>query len=332
MKRREFIAGVGAAVAWPLAAWAQQGRFREIGILWPWGEHDLLDRIWHRAFMQGLAELGWEQGRNLRTNIRRDPRTADEALLYAADLVNTRPDVLVTGTGRLTRELQRQTKSIPIVFVGAGDPLALGIVASLSRPEGNTTGVTDIFPSTAAKWLELVKEAVPSVSRVALIFNADVHTTGPTGSVRLWEAIVKEAAARDGTGVVTMLVRNSGDIEREITAFAAEPGGAVIVVPPSTIERQKLNALSMQHRLPVIYQERNFAAEGGLLSYGADMIEMFRRGGPPYVDRILRGAKPGDLPVQFPTKFILTVNLKTAKALGFDIPPNLLAIADEVIE
>jgi putative tryptophan/tyrosine transport system substrate-binding protein len=334
MNRREFIAGLGGAAVWPVAARAQQGeRVRRIGALWPQDENDPVGKLFVAAFLEGLAELGWSQGRNLRVEARWNRRTADERRQYVAELINARPDVLVTGTGRLTREMQQQTNTIPIIFVGAGDPLTLGIVASLARPEGNTTGVTDIFPSIAAKWLELLKEAVPVVSRVALIFDAATHTSGPTGSVALWEGIVKEAAARDGTRVIPMLVRNGGDVEREITGFAGEAGGAVIVVPPSTIiDRQTLNGSAMRHRLPVIYQERNFAAEGGLLSYGADMIEMLRRGGPPYVDRILRGAKPGDLPVQFPTKFILTVNLKTAKAMGLTIPESFLARADEVIE
>jgi putative tryptophan/tyrosine transport system substrate-binding protein len=178
MNRREFIAGLGGAAVWPVAARAQQGeRVRRIGALWPQDENDPVGKLFVAAFLEGLAELGWSQGRNLRVEARWNPRTADERRQYVAELINARPDLLVTGTGRLTREMQQQTNTVPIIFVGAGDPLTLGIVASLARPEGNTTGVTDIFPSIAAKWLELLKEAVPDVSRVALIFSAEAHTT-----------------------------------------------------------------------------------------------------------------------------------------------------------
>jgi putative tryptophan/tyrosine transport system substrate-binding protein len=331
MRRREFIAGLGGiAVAWPLAGQAQQPPgMRRLGILWPHNENDPTTKAWHSAFMLGLAELGWIEGNNLRIDVRWNPRTNEQTQMFAKELIDLRPEVLVTGTGRLTGALQQQTKTIPIVMVGAGDPLALGLVKSLSRPEGNTTGVTDIFPSIAGKWLELLRECVPGLVRVAMIFDPD-RLSGLTA----YDAAI-QAGAKFGVQVTKIPVRNADEIELAVTAFATEPGGGLIVLPPPLLgpERQVLNRLAVQYRLPVIYQDRSFAVEGGLLSYGADMIDMFRHGGPPYVDRILRGAKPGDLPVQFPTKFQLVVNLKTAKAMGLTIPESFLNLeADEVIE
>jgi putative ABC transport system substrate-binding protein len=216
-------------------------------------------------------------------------------------------------------------------MVGAGDPLASGLVASLSRPVGNTTRVTDIFPSIAGKWVELLKASAPNVARVALIFNPD--TSNPI-FVNTIEAAAIEAGSQSGVRAIKLPVRNVEEIERAIPDFAAEPNGGLIIVPPapSGPERNAINRLALVNHLPTVYQDRTQAADGGLLSYGADIIEMTRRGGPPYVDRILRGAKPGDLPVQFPTKFIFVVNLKTAKALGIEVPPAVLVRADEVIE
>jgi putative ABC transport system substrate-binding protein len=226
------------------------------------------------------------------------------------------------------RALQEQTRTIPIVMTGAGDPLAQGLVASLSRPEGNTTGVTDIFPSIAGKWIELLKACAPNVARVALIFNPD--TIDPV-FLKTTEAAAIDAGAQSGVRAVKMPVRNVAEIERAIPDFAAEPNGGLIMVPPLPPGREAINRLALRHRLPTVYQDRTYAAEGGLLSYGADMIEVYRTGAF-YVDRILRGAKPGDLPVQFPTKFIFVVNLKTAKAIGLDVSPSVLLRADEVIE
>jgi putative ABC transport system substrate-binding protein len=314
MRRREFIAGLFGAAALPTATRAQQP-MRRIGILWPMDEGEPVRKLWHAAFVQGLAELGWMEGRNLRIDVRWNPRTTDQMWMAAKELVDLQPDILVSSTGRLTRAIQQHTRTMPIVFVGAGDPLASGIVTSLSRPEGNTTGVTDIFPSIAGKWLELLKLCVPHLGRVALIFNPDSVNSIFLDSIE--EAAVK-AGAQYGVEPIKASFRNADEMQRAITAFAAQPAGGLIIVPPppTDTERELINRLAIRYRMPAIYQDKSFAVEGGLLSYGADMIDMFRHGGPPYVDHILRGMKPGDLPVQFPTKFILTVNLKTAKATG----------------
>jgi putative tryptophan/tyrosine transport system substrate-binding protein len=330
MKRREFIAALGSAVVWPLAAYAQQpAEMRWLGILWPHNENDPTTKEWYSALITGLAELGWMEGRNLRIDVRWNPRTIEAAQSMARELIDLRPEVVVTGTPRLTRVLQQQTQIIPIVMAGAGDPLAVGLVKSLSRPEGNTTGVTDIFPSIAGKWLEILWECVPDLKRVGLIFNPDILTYSTPYDVAV------QAGTKFGVQVSKAPVRNVDEIERAVTALAAEPGGGLIVLPSAPLppERQVLNRLAIRYRLPIIYQDRSFAVEGGLLSYGADMIYMMRHGAPPYVDRILRGAKPGDLPVEFPTKFQLVVNLKTAKAIGLTIPEPFLNLqADEVIE
>ncbi len=319
MRRREFIAGLTCTAVTVPAGAQQPVEMRRLGILWPHNENDPTTKEWYSSFITGLAELGWTAGRNLRIDVRWNPRTIEQAQVFAKELVDLRPDVLVTGTGRLVRAVQMETQTIPIVLVGAGDPLALGLVKSLSRPEGNTTGITDIFPSIAGKWLEIMRECVPSLAKVALIFNPNILRSSTA-----FDAAV-QAGAKYGLQVIKTPVQNEEDIERAVTAFAAEPGGGLIVLPPALLppERQVLNRLAVHYRLPVIYQDRSFAVEGGLLSYGADMVDMHRHGAPPYVDRILRGAKPGDLPVQFPTKFQLVVNLKTAKAMRLTIPESL---------
>jgi putative tryptophan/tyrosine transport system substrate-binding protein len=330
MRRREFIAGLGGVAAWPIAAYGQQLTLTQrLGILWPHDENDPTTKAWLSAFKQGLADLGWKEGANLQIDVRSNPRTIETAEALARELIDLRPEVLATGTPRLTRVLQQQTQTIPIVIVGAGDPLAVGLVKSLSRPEGNTTGVTDIFPSIAGKWLELLRECAPNLARVGLVFNPAILTSSTP-----YEAAV-QTAAKFGVQVSKTPFRNAGEIERSVTTLAAEPGGGLIVLPPAPLppERQVLNRLAVSHRLPIIYQDRSFAVEGGLLSYGADMVEMHRHDAPPYIDRILRGAKPGDLPIQFPTKFQLVVNLKTAKAMGLAIPEAFLNLqADEVTE
>jgi putative tryptophan/tyrosine transport system substrate-binding protein len=328
MRRRAFIAGLGSAAAWPVAARAQQPeRMRRIGMLWPYSEGDPAGKTFDTAVKQGLAELGWTEGRNLRIDTRWAARGPDEVQTLIKEMVDLRPEVLVTGTVRLTRAMQEQTQTIPIVMMGAGDPLANGLIKSLSRPGGNTTGVTDIFPSIASKWLEMLKRCVPDLERVALIVNPDRAVRGTI------EPAVK-AGASYGVEVIETPVRTTDEIEQAIAGFAARPAGGLIVLPPPfpPSGRQLIDRLAVQYRLPVIYQDRAFAVEGGLLSYGADLLDMFRHGVPPYIDRILRGAVPGDLPVQFPTKFTLVVNLKTANAMGLTISEAFLNLADEVIE
>jgi putative tryptophan/tyrosine transport system substrate-binding protein len=328
MKRREFVAGLACTAVTAPAGAQQPAEMRRLGILWPHNENDPTTKEWYSALITGLAELGWTEGRNLRIDVRWNPRAAEQAQAFAKELVDLRPDVLVTGTARLVRAVQMETRTIPIVLVGAGDPLALGLVKSLSRPEGNTTGITDIFPSISSKWLEIIRELVPGLTKVALIFNPSrLVASSPFDAAT-------QAGAKYGVQVVKIPVQNVEDIERAVSAFA-EPGGGLIVLPPPLLppEREVLNRVAVHYRLPVIYQDRSFAVEGGLLSYGADMLDMHRHGAPPYVDRILRGTKPGDLPVQFPAKFQLVVNLKTAKAMGLTIPELFLNLqADEVIE
>ncbi len=330
--RRQFITLFGGAAAWPATARAQQGeRLRRIGFLWNLDQSDPVVRSWAAAFMQGLAGLGWVEGRNLRIDARWNPRTPEQTRIFADELIALQPEVLVTGTPRLVLALQQQTRTIPIVFLGAGDPLAQGIVASIARPGANTTGVTDLLPGLGGKWLELLKDCMPGLVRVALIRNPDLANS----TIRPNNIISATDAGRQlGVTVIEMAVHNSNDIEAAIQNFSAEPGGGVIVLPPPLQgpDRRLLNGLAIRYGLPVIYQDRIMAVEGGLLAYGTDLTYMIGHDGPPFVDRLLRGAQPGDLPVQFPTKFILTVNLTTAKAMGLKIPEAFLARADEVIE
>jgi putative ABC transport system substrate-binding protein len=333
LNRRELITLLcSATVAWPFAANAQQReRMRRIGLLWNFDQNDPVGSSLVDAFKQGLAEPGWIDGRNVRIDARWSPKTPEQTRTFVAELIELKPDILVTGTPRLTAAIQQQTKTIPIVFLGAGDPLAQGIVPNLSHPGGNTTGVTDLFAELGGKWLELLRECVPGLTRVGLVFNPDATNNKPSAGPRAFAA---EAGSKSGIATVEIPIRGAEEIERAIPAFAAAPGGGLIVTPPPLLGplRRLLNGLAIRYQVPVIYQDRSFVAEGGLMSYGADLLYMDRHDGPPYVDRILRGAKPGDLPVQFPTKFTLSVNLTTAKAMGLKIPESFLLRADEQIE
>jgi putative ABC transport system substrate-binding protein len=333
MRRRDFIKLLGGtAAAWPIAARAQGERMRRIGWLWPFDDNDPAGRLWMAAFKQGLGELGWVEDRNLRIDVRWNPKSPEQTRTSIKELIALQPDVLLALIPRLVLAVQQQTKTIPIVFVGAGDPLQNGIVSNLAHPGGNTTGVTDIFPSIAGKWLELLQQCMPSLARVALLRDASliVNPARPGSTAGIALAAAREA----GLDAVEMPVRNADEIARSIAAFAAEPNGGLVVLPPPFPgpERRLIDGLAIRYGLPVIYQDRSMAVEGGLLAYGTDIVHMFGHDAPPYVDRILRGAKPGDLPVQFPTKFVLTVNVTTAKAMGLTIPESLLARADEVIE
>jgi putative ABC transport system substrate-binding protein len=312
IRRRDFITLLGGtAAAWPIAARAQQTtRVRRLGWLWPFDENDPSGKVWMAAVVQGLAELGWTEGRNLQIDIRWNPKTPEEARKFTQELIALQPEVLVTGVPSLVRAVQQETRTIPIVFLGAGDPLGGGLVTSIPHPGGNTTGVTDRLPGLGSKSLELLKDCVPGLTRAALVFEGDVAP----GSVRS----AAEAGVQYGVKTIEMRVHNLDEIERAIASFAAEPGGGVIVGPPPLPGpyRKLINGLAIRYGLPVIWRDRTFAVEGGLLAYGTDMLYMFRHDGPPYIDRILRGAKPGELPVQFPAKFILTVNTTTARAMG----------------
>jgi putative ABC transport system substrate-binding protein len=249
----------------------------------------------------------------------------------ARELSDLRPDVIVVSSSVATKAVQEETRNIPIVFVFAGDPVASGIVTNIARPEGNTTGFTDLFPGFPGKWLELFKEAIPRLGRVALIFNPDLLT----GSVVATMEAIEAAAAQYGVKAMRVGGRNRDEIERAINAFAAEPDGGIIALPPFGVPDpvQVINRLALQHRLPTFYNVRTSGvAQGGLMSYGANPADLFQRGAPDYVDRILRGAKPSELPVQFSTKFELVINMKTAKAIGLIIPESFLLRADELIE
>jgi putative tryptophan/tyrosine transport system substrate-binding protein len=329
MKRREFIVGLGAATAWPLAARAQQAeRGRRVGFLHSGEEINSTVQAQVSLFKQGLEELGWVEGRNLRIEHRWAAGNVERMPILARELVDLQPDVIVVNSSVATRMVQAQTRTIPIVFVYAGDPIASGLVTNISRPEGNTTGVTDLFPSIGGKWVQLLKEAVPSLARVALVFAPDFHN-------EVTVAVIEEAAARTGIKAIRIAARDGTEIAPALDAFAAEGGGGVIPVPPVlTLPRaiEIIQQAALRHQLPTIYNDRALPANrGGLMSYGALVADLFRRGCPDYVNRILRGAKPGDLPVQFSTKFELVINLKTAKAMGLTIPEAFLLRADEVI-
>jgi len=326
-RRRDFVALLGgAAAAWPLAARGQQSRL--VGMLRPGDGNDPDAKIQNALFTQGLAELGWVEGRNLRIDVRWAAGNVDRMRMLARELAELRPDVIVVSSEVATKVVQEQTRTIPIIFVFAGDPIANGTVANIARPEGNTTGVTDLFPSIGGNWLGLLKEAVPGLTRVALPYNPDFRNTATL-------AAIEEAAARYGVKPVRLVIRESVDITPALDAFALEPNGGVIPIPPIGILPRAYDLIkvaALRHRLPAIFNTRESALSGGLMSYGAVVADLFRHGGPDYVNRILRGAKLNELPVQFPTKFELVVNLKTAKALGLTISETFLVRADEVIE
>ena len=329
MRRREFAAGVaGSAAAWPLAARAQRGeRMRRIGVLLGISESDPEGQKYVSAFRQGLQELGWAHGRNVQIEYRWSGADPDRIRTYAAELVRLKPDVIFANSSLIVAPLQRETRTIPIVFTQINDPVESGFVASMARPGGNITGFTPFEFSATAKWLEMLKEIAPGVKRVAVILNP--VQAPQVGMLRAIEAVAPSL----GLSLTAAGADGAAEIERAISAFAREPNGGLIVLPnPITIGHRKLIIdLAARHRLPAVYAYRYFVADGGLMSYGVNMADLFRRAAA-YVDLILKGAKPADLPVQAPTKYELAINLKTAKALGPTVPPMLLVRADEVIE
>jgi putative ABC transport system substrate-binding protein len=327
IKRRKCLATLGGALVWPLAARAQPAqRVRRVAVLIYGSEDSPGSQAQVAALRDGLKELGWVEDRNLRMVIRFDS-DPNRLRAYAEALVSQAPDVIVVYTNAAAKALQQQTRTIPIVFAGVGDPVVNGLVASLARPEGNITGVTNLFYSIGGKWVELLKELAPGLARVAVIFHPELTIS------QGWLAAIEEAAAMLRVNAVRIPVRDSAAIAHAVGAFAVEPNGGLIVVPPGLVgaEREMVFRQAAQRRLPAIYQAKAYAVEGGLMSYGADAADLFQQSST-FVDRILRGAKPGELPVQVPTRFELAINLKTAKAMGLDIPPMLLARADEVIE
>jgi putative ABC transport system substrate-binding protein len=328
MQRREFITLLGgAAVAWPLAVRAQQSeRMRRIGVLMAIAADDPEAKGRIAAFQQGLNESGWTDGRNVRIDYRWAVGDADR-VRYAAELVALAPDVILATTGATVGALQQASHTVPIVFVTVIDPVGGGWVASLARPGGNATGFAAYEFSMGGKWLELLKEIAPRVTRAAVIRDPSV----PAGSGLF--AAIQTVAPSFGVELTSVGVRDASEIERGIAAFAREPNCGLIVPVPSsvTLHRELIIALAVRYRLPAIYSARFFVTSGGLISYAPDPIDQYRRAAG-YVDRILKGEKPADLPVQAPTKFELVINLKTAKALGLTVPPSLLATANEVIE
>jgi putative ABC transport system substrate-binding protein len=328
MKRRDFITLLGGAAAWPLVARAQQGeRVRRIGILIAGNENDPVNKAMVSAFAQALADLGWTYGRNVRMELRYDGDDINRIRALAHELVDLQPDIILTGSTPATVALQRETRTIPIVFATVGDPVASGIVARLDRPSGNITGFAWGEASLGGKWLQLLSEIAPGLKRVAIMFNPD---TAPASAYMP----TLETAARS-LKVVPIIAPVHSDVEVEtaIIALGREPGGGLVVIPDVFViaHRATIISAAARNKVAAVCWLSAFAREGGLLCYGVDFVDISRRTAS-YVDRILRGAKPGDLPVQLPTKFEMIVNLKTAKALGLAVPPSILLRADEVIE
>jgi putative ABC transport system substrate-binding protein len=328
IRRREFIAALGGAAAWPLAAHAQQGdRVRRIGVLMGYDENDPEGKLRYSAFIQALAGLSWADGRNVRIDLRWGSGDTKRIPALAQELVGLQPDIIVTNGTAATAAVQRETRTIPIVFAGVADPVASGIVARLNQPGGNITGFATGEATLGGKWLELLSEIAPGLKRAAIMFNPDlfpVSTFTPSF----------EAAARSlKVAPIIAPVRSDAEIETAIIALGREPGGGFVVLGDSfmLVHRAPVILAAARNNVPAVYSVSDFARDGGLLSYEPERIDNFRRAAS-YVDRILRGQKPGDLPVQFPTKFEMVVNLKTAKALGLAVPPSIMLRGDEVIE
>jgi putative tryptophan/tyrosine transport system substrate-binding protein len=329
MRRREFITLLGgAAVAWPLAARGQQPeRMRRIGVLLNLAADDPESQRRMTAFVQGLQQLGWTDGRNVRIDTRSGAADPDRIRRYAAELIALEPDVILAATGFVTGAVRQATRTVPIVFVQVIDPVGTGFVESLARPGGNATGFMQYEYGLSGKWLELLKEIAPHVTRAAVFRE-------PTDPAQIGQfAAIQSMAPSLGMLVSPVNVHDAPEIERAVTAFAHSSNGGLIVPGSAlaTTHRDLLITLAAQHKLPAVYSNPIFVTGGGLISYGPDRIDQYRHAAG-YVDRILKGEKPADLPVQAPTKYELVINLKTAKALGLDMPATVLARADEVIE
>jgi putative tryptophan/tyrosine transport system substrate-binding protein len=328
LRRREFITLLGGAAAWPLAARAQQReRMRRIGVLMNLAANDAEGQARLAALLQGLQEAGWAVGRNVRIDLRWGEGDPESFRKQAAELVALSPDIIFASGVPAATPLLQATRTVPIVFAQVVDPVGAGLVASLARPGGNATGFTSPEYGFAGKWVELIKEIAPGVTRVAVLRDATSSSgIGYLGAVRL-------AASSFGMELTPVGITDAGEIERGVTAFAGVSNGALIVTgnTRTMVHRELIITLAARHRLPAVYALPLFANDGGLISYGPDSIDPYRRAAG-YVDRILKGEKPADLPVQQPTKFELAINLKTARALGLQISDKLLALADEVIE
>jgi putative ABC transport system substrate-binding protein len=333
MQRRKFITLLGGVAASPLAgtrlAHAQQGeRMRRIGVLISYAESDPQAQAYVAAFREGLQKLGWAEGRNIRIDTRWGPFDADSRKRLAKELVASQPDLILSHNTPTTAALLQQTRTMPIIFAAVSDPVGSGFVSSFPRPGGNVTGFTNIEPMMAGKWLELIKEIAPRVNRVAFLFNP---ATAPYA--KYYMGSFKAAAASFAVEAIAAPVRDTSELESAIAAQARPPNGGLIVMPDifTGAHRLEITSLAARYRLPAVYPFRFFAELGGLMSYGNDLVDSFRRAAI-YADRILKGKKPSELPVQSPVKFELVINLKTAKALGLDVPLFLQQRADAVIE
>jgi len=327
MKRREFITLLGGAAAWPLAARAQQpDRMRRIGVFMNLASDDAEGQARNAAFLQGLQEAGWAVGRNVRIEYRWGAGDPELFRRYAAELVALAPDVIL-ASGASMYALQQVTREVPIVFVQVPDPVGAGIVLSMARPGRNATGFTRFEYGVSAKWLELLKEIAPRVTRAAVVRDPAI----PTGTGQL--GAIQSVAPSFGVELSPVDVHDVREIEGTVAAFARGSNGGLIVTASAlaVVHREVIITLATRYKLPAVFFLRSFVTDGGLISYGPDSMDQFRRAAG-YVDRILKGEKPADLPVQAPTKYELVINLKTARALGLDVPPTLLARADEVIE
>jgi putative ABC transport system substrate-binding protein len=328
INRRETITLLGGAAAWPLAARAQQDtRVRRIGLLMGTHENDPAAKTDVSAFTQALADLRWTDGRNLRMDLRWAGGDTNRIRALAQELVRLQPDIILAGSTPVTVALQRETRTIPIVFAGVGDPVASSIVPGLNQPGGNITGFATVEASLGGKWLELLSEIAPGLKRAAIMFNPDTATAS--------SFMPSFDTAARSLKVVPIIapVHSDVEIETAIIALGREPGGGLVVVPDTFMvtHRAPIILAAARNNVPAVYAPSFFARDGGLLSYGADPVDTYRRAAS-YVDRILRGAKPAELPVQLPTKFEMVVNLKTAKALGLAVPPSIMLRATEVIE
>jgi ABC-type uncharacterized transport system substrate-binding protein len=329
MRRREFITFLGGAAAWPLAARAQQAdRTRRIGIIPPARQDDPETRARLNAFLHRLEGFGWKEGRNIQYEYRWPAGNAELIKTHSAEIVALQPDLILTGLTPAVQALKRETSTIPIIFANVADPIGSGLVPSLAKPGSNVTGFTAVEYNIVGKWLELLKEIAPDTKRVALIGNYLDDGFAPQ-FLRFLETIASSSMVK----AVAADVRDAADVERAIEVFAPGPKGGLLTVPAFTasIHRAVIFRTAARYRMPAVYPFRFYAVDGGLASYGPDQVDQYRRAAG-YADRILRGAKPSDLPVQAPTKYELVINLKTARALGLEVPPTLLARADGVIE
>jgi putative ABC transport system substrate-binding protein len=328
MNRREVIELLGGvAAAWPLAARAQQTKRMRIGVLMVIGADDPEGQARFAAFALGLQQLGWTVGQNVQIDDRWASVNTEELRKYAADLVALKPDVILAHSSSAVAPLLQATRTVPIVFTNVADPVGAGYVDSLARPGGNATGFTVFEYAMGGKWLELLKEIAPRLTRAAVVRDSAI-AAGPAEF-----GAIQAVAPSLGVELRPVDIRDAGELERAITMFAGSPNGGLVVTgsAAATIHRHLLVALAARHQLPAVYYSRYFVTGGGLISYGPDYVDQYRRAAS-YVDRILRGEKPADLPVQTPTKYQTAINLKTAKAQGLTVPPALLARADEVIE